>query len=168
MKKTLYISLAFLMSLSLFTDCFAKKDISLYSQVPAAMRSEVKEAEFDLEQAEADVKLAEERVKLSEMKKDLVALGMKYADTNKELAKILEKKAILTIEVKKLEAIEKASLGDKIDNILNIANFRAKEIDKEKDSILTEAEAVTLDIKMNRLTKKIIDQEKKIKQSKKK
>lgn len=180
MKRLLYICFILVLSCLFLTGCFTtsgskkgttkkkrapKGDVGLYSQVPAAMRSDVKEAEFDLKQAKENVTLAEKKVTLAEMKKERALLGKKHADTNKKLAEILEKKANITIEVKKFEAIDKAKLGDKVDNIKNIANQKSKELEVESDSVIIQAELATYEIKMKQLTKKIREQERKLGES---
>jgi chromosome segregation ATPase len=135
----------------------------LYSQVPAAMRAPVKEAEYDLKQAKASVDLAKEKVKLAEMKKQRAGLENEYADCGMKIAETKEKKAQAALEVKKLEAVDNANLGDKEKNIKKLADLRTQELSIESDNIRMKADLDTLDLKIKKLTKEIDTQEKKVK-----
>jgi chromosome segregation ATPase len=131
----------------------------LYSQVPAAMRAPVREAEFDLKQAKSKAEIAGEKVKLAELQKERVLLERKYADYGMELAQINEKKAELEVEIKKVEAIDNSNLGDKEDNIKQIANLKTKRLSRESDGIQVKAEFDTTELRIKKLTKEIKAQE---------
>jgi len=174
MKRFWYMGLTFLMTLSLLAGCatipgikssgtktsgtkssLRKTTEGLYSQVPAANRAPVREAEFDLEQAKAKVELAGERVKLAELQKKRALLERKCADHGMELAEILERKAALAVEIRKLEAIDNSNLGDKERNIRQIANVKTKKLGMESDGIQVKAEFDTTELKIKKLTKEI-------------
>ena len=110
MKKLWYTGFMFLMTLSLLAGCasipvlktsgtktsdskspLGTKKEGLYSQVPAAMRAPVREAEFDLKQAKAKAGLAGEKVRLAELQKERALLERKHADYRMELDQIHEK-----------------------------------------------------------------------------
>ena len=168
MKRLWCVGLTFLMALALLAGCATisrktsvaksspgKTKKGLYSQVPAAMRAPVREAEFDLAQAKAKVGNAREKLKLAEMQEERALLESKYADYGMKLAEILERAAELEVEIKKLEAIDNANLGDKEDNIRQIANVKTKKLRMESDAILVNAEFDTAELRIKKLTKKI-------------
>jgi hypothetical protein len=135
----------------------------LYAKVPAAMRAPVNEAEYDLKQAKSAVDLAKEKVKLADMQKQRAQVENEHASCAMKLAEIVEKKANISVEVKKAEAIENSSLGDKENNIKKIADLKTKELGIESDRVRTKAELDTLDVKIKKLAKEIEAQEKKVK-----
>jgi hypothetical protein len=131
-----------------------------YSQVPASLRGPVKEAEFDLRQAKEYSKLADERVKLAELQKEWALLNDKNAGYERKLAEVRERKAEIIVEVKMAEAIDNAGLGDKEENIKNIANLKTKELDITSDEIKIKADIDTTELKLKRLDKRIRSQKK--------
>ena len=174
MKRLWYMGLTFLMALSLLAGCatmpslksstsktpgtkrsLGKTKEGLYSQVPAAMRAGVREAEFDLKQAKAKAGIAREKVKLAELQKERALLERKYADYGMKLAEIHERQLELEVEIRKLEAIDNSNLGDKEDNIKGIANLKTKKLSVESDGIRVKAEFDTTELKIKRLTKEI-------------
>ena len=165
MKIFGHISLIFLLALSLLTGCEATRsltssisgnsDESLLAQVPAEEREEVKKAEFDLQ-------VAEEKVTLAEMKTELASLQKKYADYEEDAADEYQKKAEVAVELAKLEAIDRAGLGEKQANIEDIADLKAKELKIEANRIKIEAKRDTTGEKINGLLKQIEEQETKI------
>jgi chromosome segregation ATPase len=174
MKKFWHIGLTFLMALSFLVGCSSipklkgattkipltkssvgKTNEGLYSQVPAANRAPVREAEFDLKQAKAKAGIAGEKVKLAELQKERALLERKHADYGMELAQINEKKAELDVEIRKVEAIDNSNLGDKEDNIKQIANLKTKKLGMESDGIKVKAEFDTAELRIKKLTKEI-------------
>jgi hypothetical protein len=129
-----------------------------YSQVPASLRGPVKEAEFDLRQAKEYSKLANEKVKLAELQKEWALLNDKNAGYEKKLAEVRERKAEIVVEVKMAEAIDNAGLGDKEENIKNIASLKTKELDITSDEIKIKADIDTTELKLKRLNKQIRSQ----------
>ena len=119
MKRSLHVGLTFLVALSVLVGCSSipvlksstsksptgtgspgKSKEGLYSQVPAAMRAPVREAEFDLKEAQAKVELAKEKVKLAELQKERALLERKWADYGMEFAEISGRKAELEVEIR--------------------------------------------------------------------
>lgn len=136
-----------------------KAEPGSYSQVPASLRGPVKEAEFDLRQASEDMKLADEKVKLAELQKEWALLNDKNAGYVKKLAEVRRAKAEIVVEVRKAEAIDNAGLGDKEENIKNIAKLRTKELDISTDEIKVQADIDTTELKLKKLDKQIRSQQ---------
>ena len=165
MKIFGHISLIFLLALSLLTGCEATRsltssisgspDENLLAQVPAEEREEVKKAEFDLQ-------VAQEKITLAEMKTELASLQEKYADYDEDAADEYRKKAEVGVKIAKLEAIDRAGLGEKQANIKDIADLKAKELKIEANRIKIEAKRDTTGEKINDLKKQIEEQETKI------
>lgn len=128
---------------------------TMYAQVPSAMRAPVNDASDAERRAKANLKLANEQVKLADLKKERAILEKKRADQNQKLAKTMAEKAGIIVERKKLEAIDKANLGDKADNIKKIANLKTKELSIESNAVKTRADIATLDIEIQKLTRKV-------------
>ncbi|UCG66228.1 MAG: hypothetical protein JSW12_04120 [Deltaproteobacteria bacterium] len=176
MKTLCYAGLTFLLAVSLLAGCITlptkgasatKSSLKgteegLYSKVPAAMRAPVREAEFDLEQAKSKAELAGEEVKLAELQKEKALLEEKYAGYGMQLAEINKRKAELEVEIRKFEAIDNANLGDKEDNIRQIANLKTKKLNIESDGIRVKADFDTTELKIKKLTKQIKAQETKV------
>jgi hypothetical protein len=165
MKIFGHISLIFLLALSLLTGCEATRsftssisgssDENLLAQVPAEEREEVKEAEFALQ-------VAEEKLKLAEMKTELASLQKKYADYEEDAADEYQKKAVVSVDLAKLQAIDRAGLGEKQANIEDIADLKAKELKIEANRIKIEAKRDSTGEKISDLSKQIEEQETKI------
>lgn len=168
MKRLMTISLAIMITLVFVAGCATtpfsksssgssakKAEPGSYSQVPASMRGDVKEAEYDRKLAGKNVKLAEEKVKLAELKKERGILGAKYAEYNKKRADIVAQKAEAIVEGKKMEAVDNAGLGDKEDNIKQIAKLKEKELDITIDEIKIRADIDTTALKLKKLDKRI-------------
>jgi len=144
------------------TGSTGKTKEGLYSQVPAAMRAPVREAEFDLKEAQAKVELAKEKVKLAELQKERALLERKCADYGMKFSEINERKAELAVEIRKLEAIDNANLGDKERNIKEIANLKTKKLSMESDAVQVKAELDTTELKIKNLTKEVEAQKMKV------
>jgi chromosome segregation ATPase len=130
----------------------------LYSQVPASMRADVKEAQYDLKTASDELNLAQEKVKLAELEKERAILKNKHAELNKTLAEIIHEKSALLVELKKAEAIDNSGLGDKEDNIKQITKLKTKELGVETDQVKTEGEISSIELKIRSLDKQIAEQ----------
>jgi outer membrane murein-binding lipoprotein Lpp len=135
-------------------------DDELYRKVPASMRADVKEAQYDLKRAKSNVAKADEQLKLAELKKEREILKNKYARYNKDLAEVLVKKADIGVEIKKLEAVNNANLGDKADIIKQIAHMKTKQLSIESDEIEIKADMDTTHLRIKQLSKQIDAQEK--------
>lgn len=167
-----YVFLGLLIPITLLAGCLKvpmiksspeKTEEGLYSKVPAAMRANVREAEYDLKKAKAQVDLATEKVKLAQMRKEMAMLEKDYADFEMKMAETLVKQAELELGRKKLEAVDNSNLGDKEDNIKRIAHLKKQELIVESDGIQIKAELDILDMKIRKLTKDIRTQQGKIK-----
>ena len=168
MKRKVTTLLAFLIAMTFMVGCVttsgSKKSSSSgkkkappasYSQVPASLRGPVKEAQYDLRKAKDNSKLADEKVKLADLQKEWATLNDKNADYVKKLSDVQERKAEIVVEVRMAEAIDNAGLGDKADNIKNIANLRTKELDITTDEIKIQADIDTTELRLKQLDKQI-------------
>jgi chromosome segregation ATPase len=166
MKTLGYISFIFLVTLSLLTGCEATRKLTssftgssstdeLLAQVPTEEQTEVHEAAFNLQ-------VSEEKSKLAEMKAELASLQEKYADYQEDLAHKHYDAAEVKLDLAKLEAVDKANLGEKEDNIDKIADFKSNILKIEAESIKLEAKRDTTEQKINDLAKQIEEQETKI------
>jgi len=166
MKSLGYISLVFLFAFSLLTGCETTRKLTssisgtsgtdeLLTQVPSEDQKEVHEAAFNLQ-------VVEEKVKLAEMKAELASLQKKYADYQEDMADKDKDSAEVKLDLAKLEAVDKANLGEKEDNINKIADFKSKILKIEADKIKLEAKRDTTEQKINGLTIQIEEQETKI------
>jgi chromosome segregation ATPase len=166
MKSLSYISLVFLLAFSLLTGCETTRKLTssisgtsntdeLLAQVSSEEQKEVHEAAFNLQ-------VAEEKLKLAEMKAELASLQKKYADYQEDVVDKYHDAAEVKLDLAKLEAVDKANLGEKEDNINKIADLKAKILKIEGDSIRLEAKRDTTEQKINGLVKQIEEQETKI------
>ncbi|MGD8529982.1 MAG: hypothetical protein PVG97_03305 [Syntrophobacterales bacterium] len=166
MKRLIYISLVFLLALSLLTGCETTRKLTssisgtsdtdeLLTQVPSEEQKEVHEAAFNLQ-------VAEEKMKLAEMKAELASLQKKYADYQEDVANKHQDSAEVKLDLAKLETVDKANLGEKEYNINKIADLKSKILKIEADSIKLEAKRDTTEQKINGLAQQIEEQETKI------
>jgi chromosome segregation ATPase len=166
MRTLKYASLVFLLAFSLLTGCETTRKLTsslsgtsstdeLLAQVPTEKQKEVHEAAFNLQ-------MAEEKLDLAGMKAELASLQKKYADYQEEVANKYHETAEVKLDLAKLEAVDKANLGEKEDNINNIADLKAKILKIEADNIKIEAKRDTTEQKIKGLTKQIEEQETKI------
>ena len=166
MRTLKYVSLVFLLAFSLLTGCETTRKLTssisgtsstdeLLAQVPTEEQKEVHEAAFNLQ-------MAEEKLELAGMKAELASLQKKYADYQEEVANKYQETAEVKLDLAKLEAVDKANLGEKEDNINNIADLKAKILKIEADNIRIEAKRDTTEQKIRGLTKQIEEQETKI------
>ena len=140
-----------------------ESDDNLYKKVPASLRADVKEAEFDLKRAKANAFMADEKLALSDMQKERELLKNKYAKYNKKLSEVLLKKADIGVKIKKMEAIDNSNLGDRASNIKTIASLKTKQLSIESDEVDIKADMEMTDLKIKQLNKQIVAQQKKIK-----
>jgi len=166
MKRLIYISLVFLLALSLLTGCETTRKLTssisgtsdtdeLLTQVPSEEQKEVHEAAFNLQ-------VAEEKMKLAEMKAELASLQKKYADYQEDVVNKHQDAAEVKLDLAKLETVDKANLGEKEYNINKIADLKSKILKIEADSIKLEAKRDTTEQKINGLAQQIEEQETKI------
>jgi peptidoglycan hydrolase CwlO-like protein len=161
MKSFGYVSLAFLLALSLLTACESTRSFTgigssgeeeLLAMVPAEEQDEVRKAEFDL-------KVAEEKLKLADMKKELASLQKKLADYEQGVAKEYRKETDVGVDLAKWQTIDKAGFGEKQDNIEKIADLRAKKLKLEAARIKIKAKRDTTEEKIKDLTQQMEEQE---------
>lgn len=161
MKSFGYVSLAFLLALSLLTACESTRGFTgvgssgeeeLLAMVPAEEQDEVRKAEFDLQ-------VAEEKLKLAEMEKELASLQKKRADYEQGVAKQYRKETDVGVDLAKWETIDKAGFGEKQDNIEKIADLRAKKLKLEVERIKIQAKRDTTEEKIKNLMAQIEEQE---------
>ena len=166
MKSFGYISLVFLLAFSLLTGCETTRKLTssitgssntdeLLTQVPSQDQKEVHEAAFNLQ-------VAEEKLKLAEMKAELASLQKKYADYQEDVANKHQDAAEVKLDLAKMEAVDKANLGEKENNINKIADLKSDILKIEADSIKLEAKRDTTEQKIKGLTQQIEEQETKI------
>ena len=179
MKRILYLNLALLLMFALIIGCqstplpkFTKSskkstaqttDQSLYLKVPASMKADVKEAEFDLKEAKGNVGTNRKKLEIATMKKERSGLQETYAKHQLAVAETSQKQAELNVDLKKWEAIDAAGLGDKEKNINMIGNLTVKKLDFEKSRVKSNAAMETTGVKIKKLNKKIRSLESKIK-----
>ena len=89
-------------------------------------------------------------------------LQKKYADYEEDVADEYQKKAAVSVDLAKLEAIDRAGLGEKKANIEDIADLKSKELKIEANGIKIGAKRDTTGEKINDLLKQIDEQETKI------
>lgn len=172
MKKFWYINMALLLAFSLSVGCGTTQkaknsvtskvtsiisgvDQNLFAQVPEDKREGVHKAEFDL-------KVSEEKMKLAELKKELAINQKEYADYEQDLTKKHRKDAAVALDMAKLEAIDKAGLGNEKDNIKAIADLEAKKLNVEADSVKIKAKLEIIELRISDLTKRIEEQKARI------
>ena len=180
MKRLLVLNLTLLLALFLATGCqstlakisgtksksgAAKRtsDKSLYNKVPASMKADVKEAEFDLKQSKANVNRSKKQVEIAELKKERSGLRKKYADFGLQVAGAVQRGAEVNVELKQWEAIDDAGLGDKETNIKTIANLKSKQLKAEDSKIQSTASRETTGVRIKKLSKRINSLESKLK-----
>lgn len=167
MKGFAYLGLVVLLAFPLFTACETTRSITdsitggpsssdeLFAQIPAEDRSEVEKATFDLQ-------VAEEKVKLAEMKSELASLHKKHAEYAEDVASKHLDEAELGVHLARIEAIDRAGLGEKEKNINEIADIKARKLKIEAARIKLAAKRDTTEQKIKDLIKQIDEQETKI------
>jgi len=172
MKRFLYINLTLLFTFSLLFGCATTESITssitskvssitsdvdqdLFAQVPEDQKEGIQKAEYDL-------KVNEEKLKLAEFQYDLVSNQKKYADYKQNLAEKDLKTASFSLDIVKLEAIDRSGLGKKEDNIKDIASLKTKKHKIEGERINIEAKVSITERQIKDLTEQIKEQETKI------
>ncbi len=179
MKRLLHLNLALLLALLLATGCAQMSkitgttskssaprkttDVSLYNRVPASMKADVKEAQFDLKQSKANVNRSKKKVEIADLKRERSVMQKKYADYDLQVANAMQRDAEVNVELKQWEAIDAAGLGDKETNIKTIANLKSKQLKAEDSKIQSTASRETTGVKIKKLSKKIHSLESKLK-----
>lgn len=176
MKRFSFIDLTLILIVALAVGCETTKDIKrsmsskidsitsdvdqeLYGQVPEDKRKGIPEAEFDLE-------LNENKEILARLKKELGINELKIIGYDLDIASKARKKAAIALDIKKLEAINSAGLGEKEKNINTIADLKAKIFKIDGDIVKFKAKQANVEVVINDLNKQIEEQEKKVKEMK--
>jgi len=92
---------------------------------------------------------------LANLERDRDELQRERSRTNEKMLEILTKEHEHKVELAKLEAIDRNRLGDKIDNIENIADTHVEVLEAQQKRLQLESEVSILDIKIRELQMKI-------------
>lgn len=130
-------------------------DQELYGQVPEDKREGIPEAEFDLE-------LNKNKVTLATLKKERGINELKILGYDLDIASKARKKAAIALDIKKLEAINSAGLGEKQKNIKTITDLKAKILNIDADIVKIKAKQDSVEGVINDLNRQIEEQEKKV------
>jgi hypothetical protein len=140
---------------SSFDSMTSDVDQKLYGQVPEDKKEGIPEAEFDLE-------LKKNKEILAELKKEREINELKIVGYNLDIASKARKKAAVTLDIKKLEAINNAGLGKQEKNIKTIADLKAKSLNIDAEIVKIKAKQDTTKGVIDDLNKKIEEQDKKV------
>ncbi len=135
-------------------------DQELYGQVPEDKREGIPEAEFDLE-------LNKNKEILAELIKERGINKLKIIGYDLDIASKARKKAAIALDIKKMEAINNAGLGEKEKSISTIADLKAKIAQIDADIVKFKAKQANVELVINDLNGQIEKQEKKVKGMKK-
>ena len=145
MKRFLYINLTLLFAFSLLFGCATTESItssitskvsSITSDVDQDLFAQVPEDQKEgIQKAECDLKVNEEILKLAELKYDLATNQKEYAGYKQDLAEKDLKAASFSLDIVKLEAIDRSGLGKKEGNIKDIASLKTKKHKIEGDVV---------------------------------
>lgn len=177
MKRFSFISLPLILVVALVVGCKTtqnlKQSISskidsitsdvdqeLYGQVPEDKREGIPEAEFDLE-------LNKNKETLATLKKERGINELKILGYDLDIASKHRKEAAIAIDIKKIEAINNAGLGEKEKNRKIIADLKAKVLNIDADIIKIESKQAHVKGVISDLNQQIEKQEKKVKGMKK-
>jgi len=173
MKKFCFINLMIILVVAFVVGCQTTQDIkstistkvttlttgvdpNLYKQVPEDQKEGISEAESVL-------KFNQNKEHLAELKKELAAQKLKLAGYNLNIASKDRKKAQVSLDIKKLEAIDRTGLGEKEDNLDTIADLKSKILKIEADKVKIEAKIATYEVLIKDQKKQIQDQDAKVK-----
>jgi len=131
-------------------------DPNLYNQIPEDKKEGISDAE-------AVLKFNRNKEHLAELKKKLAIQKLKLAGYNLDIASKDRKKAQILLDIKKLEAIDRAGLGKKEDNLNTIADLKSKILKIEADKVKIEAKIATSGVHIRDQQKQIEGQDEKIK-----
>ena len=177
MKKFSFISLPLILIIAMAVGCKTtqnfKQSISskidsmtsdvdqeLYGKVPEDKREGIPEAEFDLE-------LNKNKETLATLKKERGINELKIVGYDLDIAGKNRKKAAIALDIKKLEAINSAGLGEKEKNRKTIADLNAKILSIDEDIVKIKSKQDSVEGVVNDLNRQIEEQEKKVKGMKK-
>lgn len=134
----------------------------LYAQVPDNFRKPVQKNELDLKVAEAKLELAEDRLALSKATHKLMGMELNhaaktetYADYTFAYHKVLRQKALIQLEIAKSEAVNRAGLGEKAENIRTIGDLTGQKLSVESQAVRIKTEMDTLKLEVDALARQI-------------
>ena len=145
---------------STFDSMTSEVDQKLYKQVPEDKREGIPEAEFDLE-------LNKNKETLATLKKERGINELKIVGYDLDIASKARKKSATALDLKKMEAINSAGLGEKEKNIKTIADLKAKILGIDEDVVKIKSKQDIVKGVIDDLNKQIEEQEKKVKRMKK-
>jgi hypothetical protein len=123
-------------------------DPALVNQVPADKREGFAKAEYD-------VKVASEKLKLAQLKTEQASTQNKYFDYEEDMAASFRKEAEIDYDLVKIEAIIKAGLGKKDENLKIKADLQSKKMKTQADRIKIQADIDNAKAKIDDLAKQI-------------
>ena len=131
-------------------------DPALVNQVPADKREGFAKAENDL-------KIAGEKLKLAELKAEQAGVQKKNFDYEEDMAASFRKEAQIDYDLVKVEAIIKAGLGKKEENLKLKADLQSKKMKTQADRISIQADIDNAKNKIADLTKQIAKMDESVK-----
>lgn len=166
MKTKLYGALILGCSLALLAGCISTQGIKktftsdqteneLYGQVPERYRKPVEKAKAEQLDAAGRLQYADEKLKLAKLKKEMATKKEKLSDYQQELAQLAHEEAIIAVELAQWEAIDKAGLGEKENNIKQIYNLQTKKAKLGTSRLTVQKDHDTLQLHIEELAGQI-------------
>jgi hypothetical protein len=139
-------------------------DKELYKQVPASMREDVKEAEFELKVSKAGLGNSREKLKLAELLEERSREFTHMRQLEFKVAEYAQKEAAIELDIRKWAAIENSDLGDKAQIIKTIGELKAEKLNNEAARVRVQADVTNTSLRIKELDKQIKQQRSKIMQ----
>jgi hypothetical protein len=139
-------------------------DQELYKQVPASMRKEVREAEFDLKETKASLGNTREKLKLAELLQERSREFTEMRQLEFKEAEYLQKEAEIELDIRKWEAIANSNLGDQAQIVKTIGDLKSEKLNNEAARVKVQASVTNTKLRIKELDKQIQRQRSKIKQ----
>jgi hypothetical protein len=130
-------------------------DPDLYAQVPENKREGIPEAESDLE-------IAKNKEALAKLEKERSVNALKIFGYDLDIATKTKKKAETILDLKKMEAIDNAGLGEKNKNIETISDLKSKSIEFDAEIVKIKGKQENVNLVIDELTQKIEEQNNKL------
>jgi chromosome segregation ATPase len=127
----------------------------LYAQVPERYRNPVEKAKADQLDAAERLKYADEKLKLAKLKKEMATKQEKLSDYQQELARLTHEETVVALELAQWEAIDKAGLGEKENNIKQIYNLETKKAKLGTSRLTVQKDHDTLQLRIDELAGQI-------------
>lgn len=125
---------------------------ALYAQVRVDDQRAVNDLNYQLD-------VTRETEKLAKLEKERDDLRRERSRTNAKRVEVLAKEQEHRVELAKLEAIERARLGNRIDNIERIADIHVDALELQQKRLQLDSEVSILDIKIDELQTSIDKQQ---------